>query len=188
MENMQARINHSTDAPSEPSSEEPYIPPQPEPVRVDRPNYTPPRPHRRQPLSTAKKRSWKKPVLIVATILLVIGLGWLIVKLFGGSVDGIDTNRYQAVFLSNNTLASNVYFGKLERMSDGYYRLTHVYYLQQTKADDQNKDAGVTLTKMTTQIHGPEDALVLPREQVLYYQNMRDDSKVVQAIKQDNKN
>jgi asparagine N-glycosylation enzyme membrane subunit Stt3 len=128
-----------------------------------------------------------KRIIIAIVVFVVLAAGLVTWKMLTPSADGIDTTKYQAVFLANNTLASNVYFGRLERISDGYYKLTQVYYLQQNStATDTNKNTNVTLTKMTTQLHGPEDSLILPREQVLYYQNMRSDSKVVQAILQDN--
>ncbi len=193
MENMQARLNHSAppepqDAPElEASSEAAPVtaPPSPAPVS-ERPVYQSSRPVRRPELSMRKKRPMKR-ILITVIAVVVIAAGFFTWRMLTPSSDGINTSEYQAVFLANNTLASNVYFGKLERISDGYYKLTQVYYLQQSQATtDQAKDTNVTLTKMTTQLHGPEDALILPREQVLYYQNMRSDSKVVQAIQQDN--
>lgn len=194
MENMQARLNHSAQPePQDVSEIETSAEPAPIPAATpsptpERPVYYSSRPERRPQLSVRAKRPWKRIIIgIIAAIVLVAGLvTW---KMLAPSADGIDTTKYQAVFLANNTLASNVYFGRLERISDGYYKLTQVYYLQQSQAaTDQTKGTSVGLTKMTTQLHGPEDALILPREQVLYYQNMRSDSKVVQAILQYNQN
>ena len=191
---MQARLNHSAppepqDAPEIEASSEPALAPTPAPAPVpERPVYQSSRPVRRPELLVRKKRPVKRILIVVIAIAIVVLVaGFFTWRMLTPSSDGIDTSKYQAVFLANNTLASNVYFGRLERISDGYYKLTQVYYLQQSQATtDQTKDTNVTLTKMTTQLHGPEDALILPREQVLYYQNMRSDSKVVQAILQDN--
>lgn len=125
---------------------------------------------------------WLMPVIAaVVAVLLLVGAAKL---LWGGAADGIDHGKYQAVFLVSSSLPSNVYFGKLERISDGYYKLTDVYYLR-TSTESTDANGNVTLTKMTTELHAPDDALILPREQVLYYQNMTDGSKVVQAIEQD---
>lgn len=121
---------------------------------------------------------------VVVVAAMVYGVGRLIFS----NADGIDRGQYQAVFLTSSSLPSNVYFGKLERLPDGYYKLTGVYYLRAQTETTQQDNSNITLTKMSTELHSPDDSLILPREQVLYYQNMRADSKVVQAIKQDNQN
>jgi hypothetical protein len=103
----------------------------------------------------------------------------------------IDSSKYQAVFLTNG----QVYFGKLQKSVDNYYKLTDVFYLQATQAktdstneaDAQNpqttsSQAGVQLIKLGNEVHGPEDSMVIDRSQVLFIENLKKDGKVVDSI------
>lgn len=126
---------------------------------------------------------WLLPILVLA---LVLGLAFGAWKMFFSSTgaDGIDRGKYQAVFLSNGTITNNVYFGKLERMNDGYYKLSDAFYVKAAETTEEDKPSSdITLTKLGSEIYGPQDTLIIPREQVLYYQNMKDDSKITEAIK-----
>ncbi len=128
-------------------------------------------------------------VLAAVIVLGIAGFGVWQYYTSGVGSDGIDHSKYQAVFLSNGTITNNVYFGKLERISDGYYRLTDAFYIKAAQTGSGSSSASqpsandLTLAKLgATEIYGPEDTVIIPREQVLYYQNMRSDSKIVQAI------
>ena len=131
------------------------------------------------------KRSLPKfllPLLVV--VLLVAGVfGYM---QFGPSL--IAKDQYQAVFLTNG----QVYFGKLSRSSGSYYKLSNVFYLQTTTGNDEEsnnpQEAGanpdVQLIKLGNEVHGPEDSMVIERSQVLFFENLKDDGKVVSSIKQ----
>ena len=94
-----------------------------------------------------------------------------------------DANAYQAVFLDNN----QVYFGKLEYTRGKSLKLTDVYYLQENaqkpptaKGEPQPR---FTLLKLGKQeLHGPTDMMVINRDHVLLWENMRPDSEVVKKI------
>lgn len=93
----------------------------------------------------------------------------------------IDKSTYQAVFVSNN----QAFFGKLQRLGDGAYKLTNVYYLQQGSNTAQKANTGdqtPQLVKMGSELHGPTDQVVFDAHQVLFWENLRSDSKVVKAI------
>lgn len=133
----------------------------------------------------------KHPIrLIVAcftvAVILVAGglLAWPMLQ--GPNTPGIDSSKYQAVFLVNG----DIYFGKLESADRNYLKLTNIYYIQsptsksaddQTEqtADDQNN---VQLIKLGEEIYGPEDLMMISRDQVMLYENLKPDSKVAQAI------
>lgn len=135
-----------------------------------------------------RKRFGRKTWLILAAIVVVLGLGAVAWKVFGNQVggDGINHSEYQAVFLANGTITNNVYFGKLQRISDGYYYLSDVFYIKAAQAAGSTQTTPTNDLKLVrmgdTEIYGPQDELIIPREQVLYYQNMKADSKIVQAI------
>ena len=101
----------------------------------------------------------------------------------GGSVKG---KQYQAVFLTNG----QVYFGKLKNPDSAYVKLTDIYYLQvqQTVQPDQqkedaNKQPNVSLAKLGSELHGPEDTMYISRDQILFWENLKEDGKATQAIK-----
>jgi len=101
----------------------------------------------------------------------------------GGAVKG---KQYQALFLTNG----QVYFGHLGGINNGYVKLTDIYYLQVQQAvqpADAKKDSAanpnVSLAKLGSELHGPEDVMYVSREQVLFWENLKEDGKVAQAIK-----
>lgn len=142
------------------------------------------------PLPPEPKKGWLKPALIAGVVVVVIVVllcGWMWLK--GGSAPtGIDTGKYQAAFFTNG----QVYFGKLQPFSNEYMKLTDIYYLQtqtgedtdsknpQKTSDDQNN---VQLIKLGDEIHGPTDEMIISKDQLLFYENLKDDGKVAESIK-----
>lgn len=134
--------------------------------------------------SMTKKKRFGIIVAVVA-IIVVLAVGvWSVVGSTGASL--IESGRYQAVFLSNG----QVYFGKLSMRGD-YYVLTDIYYLQSsTDATTGSSDpqdtatSDVKLIKLGTEVHGPEDEMVIAKEQVLFFENLQDaeNSSVVKSI------
>lgn len=133
-----------------------------------------------------KKRSKKSLILTLVGVVVALALiaaGVFAYKQFAGTT--IESGKYQAVFLTNG----QVYFGKLHRAGD-YYKLTNVYYLQATQSSDgssnpqQASDAksGVQLIKLGNEVHGPEDAMIIDKSQVLFFENLKNDGKVVDSI------
>ena len=109
-----------------------------------------------------------------------------------------DAGKYQAVFLSNG----QVYFGKLSGINSRSPVLDDVFYLQVNQNPQQAQGAEGTpvnasgtpavvaeaqpkfsLMKLgQSEIHGPEDRLFLMKQQILFWENLRDDSQVVKTI------
>lgn len=97
----------------------------------------------------------------------------------------INTNGYQVVYMATG----QAYFGQLQNTGGEYLRLKTPYSAQDVSASDsENGDtqSSTTLIKVSQQQYGPEDMMSLKSDQVLFWQNLRDDSKVVQAIKSSN--
>jgi hypothetical protein len=95
---------------------------------------------------------------------------------------GIKADQYQAVFLTNG----QVYFGKLSNSSESQVKIDHIYYLQvqqSVQPADAKKQNQVSLAKLGEELHGPEDTMFISKQQVLFWENLKDNSKVVQAIK-----
>ncbi len=105
--------------------------------------------------------------------------------------DSIDRETAQALFLTNG----QVYFGFMKEISEESILLENVYFLQQTtttpKGTTEDDGEEVILEPETdiqlfplgeTEIHKPENMMVIERAQVLYWENMQADSQVVQAM------
>lgn len=88
------------------------------------------------------------------------------------------SDDYQAVFLDNG----QVYFGKLEKSKKDFYTLRDVFYLQSGVAVDQ--ETNLSLTKLGSEAHGPEDQMEINVSHILFFENMTENSKVLQAIQQ----
>ncbi len=90
----------------------------------------------------------------------------------------IGSGEYQAVFLDNG----QVYFGKLERRDNAFYALSDVFYLQ-SGAVGVDQVGNLALTKLGSEAHGPEDKMELNVDHILFIEDMKQDSKVVNAIR-----
>lgn len=142
--------------------------------------------HRGQKAMKAPKKRlmWPFAGLIV---LIVVAAGWLMWSGFQNGTTAIDNSKYQAVFFTNG----QVYFGKLHQFNRDQLKLTDVYYLQtQTGSSTDSKNpqetstdqSNVQLIKLGNEIHGPEDAMIISKDQVLFYENLKPDGKVAQSI------
>jgi hypothetical protein len=128
-------------------------------------------------------------VFVVILILVVVFFHRNITNLFNKS--GADSSAYQAVFLTNG----QVYFGKISQTENDYVVLTNIYYLQannplQTTSSPDSKNAATTppaqsqmsLVKLGNELHGPTDEMYINRDQILFFENLKPDSRVVSAI------
>jgi hypothetical protein len=97
----------------------------------------------------------------------------------------IDENKYQAVFLTNG----QVYFGAIAGINDHSVDLQNIYYLnsqQQPEANDKNanQQTSFSLVKLGCELHGPTDQMIINRDQVSFWENLKSDGKVAKAIEQ----
>ena len=162
--------------------------PAPQPTQQSEPPRYERAPRREEPAAPKRRRG---PFIVILAILLIALLGfggWLLWTHQQKSNTGIDTGKYQAVFLSNG----QHYFGKLQSMNDEYFKLSDVYYLEQKSETGETKTA-TTPTQQTAvelrklgekEIHGPEDTMIISKDQVLLYENLTDKSQVVSSINQ----
>jgi len=163
---------------------------QPQPVAKEEPK-TAPRSSGTQ-RAAPEKHSSKKGLLwtiIVAVLILVIAvIGWLVWSNSKSGDTGINNSRYQAVFLVNG----QIYFGKLSDANEKSFKLVDIYYPQaQSTGNNEEKttdtSAGIQLIKLGDEVHGPENEMYISKDQILYYENLKSDSKVAQLIEQNGK-
>lgn len=131
-------------------------------------------------------------VLALVVIVLVVVAVLFRDKLFAGkSGDAMmaKAGEYQAVFLTNG----QVYFGKLAEDGGRYIKLTDIYYLQvnqpqiqgsQQTTQQAQQQPQLQLVKLGNELHGPVDEMHINRDQVLFFEDMKADGKVAQAIKE----
>lgn len=117
-------------------------------------------------------------VLILLVVLVLVARTQLfragIATLFAPSAaEVIDRSAYQAVFLTNGS----TYFGALEPQGEDWFLLKDVFYLS------ASEESGTQLIKRGTEPQGPREPMIIPREQILFIENLRDDSDIVTAIK-----
>ncbi len=175
----------------------------PDEIRTNRPQQPMPRYDAAPATGVAEAKAnppaSRLPWIILGLIVVVIiVLGVLFRdRLFGGksgAVLGASTSMeassgYQAVFLTNG----QVYFGKLADADSDYPVLTDIYYLQvvqpplqgqqtQTQAATSQSQPQISLVKLGNELHGPVDEMHIAKSQILFYEDMKQDSQVYKAI------
>lgn len=118
--------------------------------------------------------------LIIVIVIIIIGIV-IIFRVFSQNKNSPD---WQAVFLSDG----QVYFGKVVSESAKDVILRNIYYLKEPEVLRQGSEIGqqggdFVLIKLGNEIHGPYDEMRINRQHVLYIEDLKDDSKVVKAIK-----
>lgn len=139
-----------------------------------------------------QKRSKLRLILLATGAVLILG-ALVLSGLFvyrASTAATIDSSRYQAVFFTNG----QVYFGKLKTVNGAYMKLTDIFYLQaQTKtadaADSKNpqettsqQTSDVQLVKLGNEVHGPDDEMIISKDQILFFENLKKDGKVTDSI------
>ncbi len=143
------------------------------PARQDFPSNKP------QRIGVIKKISRFKWLIlaVVAVIAVVIVLASLVWQ-----KSSYDQKKWQAVFLNNN----QVYFGHVAAEDENKLILREIYYPQKPlilQQQIEQQPADFTIVKFGGEIYGTEDEMVINRENVLYVANIKEDSKIVAAIK-----
>lgn len=134
------------------------------------------------------------------TVLLGIALLLVAVALYAGlsspnaESKQINTKEYQAVFITNTLgggIQTSVYFGKISELNNKYLILKNVFYISpaSNEANTQNQNTNYTLVKLgVNELHQPEDAMIINRDAVTFWENLKDTSQVVTKIKEYYKN
>lgn len=137
-----------------------------------------------------KKRgfAWLKWLVGALVIVAAAAVIWFIWSGQRNVEATIDSDKYQAVFLSNG----QVYFGKLSVVNTEYMQLTNVYYLERqltagetAEQADQAATPGdnnFQLLKYSDVLYGSEDMMVISKTDIIRYENLRSDGVVAQAI------
>jgi hypothetical protein len=132
-------------------------------------------------------------LLFSGTILIVAVL--LFINLGSPSHENkyINKDSYQAVFVNvTGTSGGQVYFGHVTDLSDNFVRLTNVFYIQNqsnsTTTTASNANNAYNLVKLGCELHGPTDEMVINRDQVFFWENLKSTGQVTQKIAEYYKN
>lgn len=140
-------------------------------------------PNKKESKILGTMKTFSKIILIILAIVVILFVyNNYSDKLFTKSTN-INTNLFSAVFLSNG----QVYFGKIESNKSGEMVLNNVFYLQSSNdpasLGESIKGSQFKLIKLGNELHGPTDQLFINKQNVLFYEYLREDSQVVQSIK-----
>lgn len=156
----------------------------PNPSVQQNPTQAKPTKSRRRPL---KSLSIMSLVLLVSIAILVLSTSALLAFGKKDSKEGsyVDETKLQAVFLNGG----QVYFGNISNLNREYIRMGNIYYLRvnqqvQPGNDAKQTDQDISLVKLGCELHGPEDQMVINREQVIFWENLKSDGQVAKAVKQ----
>ncbi len=142
---------------------------------------------------SAQKKSLAFLNLRVTSVILLFCLTILMVALVSfiafndtssSTSKDIDKGRMQAVFLNGG----QVYFGKITNINDKFMHLSQIYYLrvnQQVQPDaksGQQAQNDISLVKLGCELHGPQDSMVINQDQVIFWENLKDDGQVAKAV------
>lgn len=163
-----------------------------------------PQSHAQSPMTPAskggsKKKLGKSQILMSISLFAVAILACLalVAMVFGGSTnslgDAVKSDQYQAIFLDSQD--GQVYFGKLTAYNEQYYRLTDIFYVRveqriqpEGQAASQQTQQSISLAKLGNELHGPEDEMFINKDQVLFWENLKESGQVVTAIREYKKN
>ncbi len=158
-------------------------------------------PVQQQPRRSRGWLPWTVLAAIVVIALVVIGIVFRS-KLFPSKTPAEKLSGYEAVFLTNG----QVYFGKLSHSNDQYVELTSIYYLQVNQAlqadgtpaatgtgtaantaaaansSASNQSTQLSLVKLGNELHGPADEMQINRDQILFFEDLKANGQVAQAI------
>lgn len=131
-------------------------------------------------------------VIAAALVLMLLVVGGTLMKLKRVMLfeqAQLQEETTQAVFLNDG----QVYFGDIAQITTTTLTLEHVFYLQ----EDQKLQSGETgeagapagdqsnfsLVKLgTSELHLPQDKMVINRDEVMFWENLKVESPVVKAI------
>lgn len=119
------------------------------------------------------------PKIIIGAIIIVATAGAFIKLEFLN----VTSKKYQAIFMNNG----QVYFGKLSAKNEPWIILEDIYYLQtmSTQSGDSSNSqtpTNINLVKLGSELHGPTNRMEINRLNVMFIEELRDDSNIIMAI------
>lgn len=127
----------------------------------------------------------------ITSVVMLFSLTFLALAVIGFIMNyrGKDESRFvakdkmQAVFLNGG----QVYFGKIRELNNKYVGVTDIYYLRvnqqvQPKQGEEQSQQDISLVKLGCELHGPQDQMLINRDQVVFWENLKSDGQVAKAV------
>jgi hypothetical protein len=148
--------------------------------------------HASSPAPVNKKTAKKEPfsikhvpfaILLVSVTIVISALVALTMLAKNDSESKyVDKSKLQAVFLNGG----QVYFGRINSLNNQFIRVSDIYYLRvnqqvQPKEGEQAQQ-DISLVKLGCELHGPENEMLINREQVVFWENLKTDGQVTKAV------
>jgi hypothetical protein len=144
--------------------------------------------HKRKKLAAFSGMKLASVALLFSATALIVALAYfLAVGKNSGEGKFIDDDKLQAVFLNGG----QVYFGKVEDLNSKYLRMSNIYYLRVNQTVQPDQDNGqqqqtsandISLVKLGCELHGPQDEMLINRDQVVFWENLKADGQVAKAV------
>lgn len=128
---------------------------------------------------------------VIIVVLVVLGVLYALSAYTSINILGVNkqatSDNWKAVFLSNG----QVYFGHIADERTNPVVVSDIYYLQVTQplqqvGEGQQPAAAnqpqLSLVKLGNELHGPEDQMRINQEHILFVEDLKSDSRVVEAI------
>lgn len=119
---------------------------------------------------------WRATRIGLATVGFV--LVFALVRWWDFALPDFFAARYQAVFLSNG----QTYFGHYVDRLGPYVKVEGAFYIQQTNTADEQAPPESRLIKRGSELHQPLPVVLIPRTAILFVEDLRPDSAVVQFM------
>lgn len=127
-------------------------------------------------------------LLFSSVILAVAAIAYGAVGTGKSEASYVDDKQMQAVFLNGG----QVYFGHIKSLNNEYLRMDGIYYLRvnqqvqpnQAAATESQNANDISLVKLGCELHGPQDQMVINREQVIFWENLKQGGQVAKAVEE----
>ena len=135
-----------------------------------------------------KPKRAKINILSLRTVLviLLVGIGVLVIALIAYVIVNNGNNEssyvvkadYQAVFVNvTGSSGGQAYFGHVTQLNSKYIELTGVFYLEPGSTNNQ-----FTLNNLSCALYNPQDTMIINRDQVAFWENLKTNSQVTTDI------
>lgn len=94
------------------------------------------------------------------------------------------SGKYIGVFLTSG----NVFFGKFESENPEYIHISDVYFMQtelNPNTSEINPLGDLALSKLTSELYKPKDSMQIAVNQILFVQELDENSQVLKSITSD---
>ena len=123
-------------------------------------------------------------LLFSVTLLTVAVIGFIMLYKNSEERKFVNTDKMQAVFLNGG----QVYFGSIKALNNNYVGLTDIYYLRVSQQvqpkEGETAQQDISLVKLGCELHGPQDQMLINRDQVVFWENLKTDGQVAKAVEE----